>query len=138
MSDDRRGSERFPVQRPAIVRFGGDSVVAVCTNVSSEGGFLRCPLKAQLGDIVDVSIQPRRASRPDIAVQGEVVYVSAKGDVDRRGLGLRWLQQQDPAPLDTLVNWAKNMEQQGLLDTGTRMVSTQLEIRADGETKVGE
>ncbi len=127
MSNERRTSERYPVQRPALVRHNGNSHQAVCTNVSLEGAFLRGPAVAKLGDVVEVAIAPRRAARGDIIVKGLVVYVSSAGGEDRRGLGVRWLPPADPAPLQGLVRWAGNLAAQGLLDTGARRADTQLE-----------
>lgn len=127
MANERRGSERYAVQRPALVRHLGNSHEATCTNISLEGAFLRCPIVAGLGDVVEVAIAPRRASRSDIVVKRRVVYVSSAGGENRRGLGVRWLPLEDPAPLEGLVRWAGNLAAQGLLDTGSRMPNTQLE-----------
>ncbi|MBM4343902.1 MAG: PilZ domain-containing protein [Deltaproteobacteria bacterium] len=127
MSHERRQSDRYAVQRPALVRYRGNAHEAVCTNVNLEGAFLRCPAVAALGEVVEVAIAPRRASRADIEIQAHVVYVSSAGAEDRRGLGVRWIAPEDSGPLAALVRWAANLSAQGLLDTGTRMPNTQLE-----------
>ena len=134
MNEERRREDRYPVQRPAVLRLQGRDSEAVCTSISAGGGFMRCDMAAELGQVVEVSIQPRRASRPDIVLSGTVVFIAKSGGPERKGLGLRWGPQDDPKPLQMLLTWAANMAAQGLTDDPTASRETLLENRVDPET----
>lgn len=153
MTADLSPDERFAVQRPAVVRAQGVSTPATCTSIGLSGGFLNCEWVPELGAVLEVAIQPRRASRDDIELQGRVVMLSRAGGPERRGFGVRWLHAQGSVPqhdvtqgsaaqgsaaqgsaaqgnlkaLEILVNWARNMAARGSLDTGSRIADTVLD-----------
>ena len=153
MTADHLPDDRFAVQRPAVVRFQGSSTPATCTSIGLGGGFLSCEWVPELGAVLEVAIQPRRASRDDIELYGRVVMLSRTGGPERRGFGVRWvpaqgsiehghsghghsgqasegsesLAQGNVKPLEMLVNWARNMTARGGLDTGSRIADTVLD-----------
>ncbi len=85
----------------------------------------------ELGAVLEIAIQPRRASRDDVELQGRVVMLSRAGGPGRRGFGVRWVGQNIPQgnvkSLEILVNWARNMAARGALDTGSRIADTVLD-----------
>ena len=149
MTADLSPDERFAVQRPAVVRAQGVSTPATCTSIGLSGGFLNCEWVPELGAVLEVAVQPRRASRDDIELQARVVMLSRAGGPERRGFAVRWLHAQGSVPqhdvtqgsaaqgnvkaLEILVNWAKNMAARGSLDTGSRIADTVLDPLEVGE-----
>lgn len=137
MTADLSPDERFAVQRPAVVRTQAKTAPATCTSIGLSGGFLTCDWAPELGAVLEIAIQPRRASRDDIELQGRVVMLSRAGGPERRGFGVRWLlsesAQGNVKCLEILVNWARNMAARGSLDTGSRIADTVLDPLVDGD-----
>lgn len=137
MTVDHPPDERYPVQRPAVVRAQAKTAPATCTSIGLSGGFLTCDWAPELGAVLEIAIQPRRASRDDIELQGRVVMLSRAGGPDRRGFGVRWLlpdcSQGNVKSLEILVNWAHNMAARGSLDTGSRIADTVLDPLLEGD-----
>ena len=127
MNQDLPRDERYPVLRPAVIRTQGGRIDATCTNLGLSGGFLCCDWEPELGQVLEVAIQPRRASREDVELLGRVVVLSRAGGPERRGFGLRWIEPNDPKPLATLVNWARNMAARGAVDGGAAVRETVLD-----------
>lgn len=133
MTQDLPRDERYPVLRPAVIRHQAGRVDATCTSLGLSGGFLCCDWVPELGQVIEVAIQPRRASREDVELHGRVVMLSRAGGPERRGFGLRWIEPADPKPLAILVNWARNMAARGAVDGGPELRDTVLDP-ADSDT----
>lgn len=134
MASDAPSDERYAVQRPAVVRTPAGEVDATCTSLGLTGGFVCCDWVPELAQVVEVAIQPRRASRDDVRLLGRVVMLSRAGGPERRGFGLRWIAPEDPKPLAILVNWARNMAARGAIDRGLAMADT---VRDPPELEAG-
>ncbi len=103
MTDERRNEARYVASWPAVLRLADGDVQAICTSLSASGAFVECEVAGRPGDVLNVSLQPRRASRPDVELQGEIVYAVHGGGRRSAGLGLRWLPPQDIEPLHVLL-----------------------------------
>jgi hypothetical protein len=96
--EDRRHLRRSPADFYGVELSGGGRYLRKITNVSRDGLLLENPLgDEQPGQIIELELPRMSEAHPTTRVRGEVVYVTADGNV-----GVRRLDSTKPFEVERL------------------------------------